>query len=281
MFKANKNKQKSVSKERIIYLRETRNRRIFINLTRFFIFVAFFLLWELAANLNWIDPFITSQPSRVIQTVTNLYDESNLFSHIGISCLETVIGFTLGTIFGSIIAVMLWWSDFLSRVFEPYLVVLNALPKIALGPIFIVWVGAGPKSIIIMTLAISLIVTIMEVLNGFVSTDVNKIKLLQTLGANKVQIFAKVVLPSNFATLINSLKINVGLSWVGVIMGEFLVSKAGIGYLIVYGSQVFQMDLVMASVIILAAAAAIMYQGVLMLERLLIKNSLKGEQKQR
>ena len=131
--------------------------------------------------------------------------------------------------------------------------------------------GAGPKAIIIMTLAISLIVSILEVLSGFMATDIEKIKLLQTLGASKWQVFTKVVLPANFGTMVNSLKVNVGLSWVGVIMGEFLVSKAGIGYLIVYGSQVFQMDLVMASVIILAVAAAVMYQGVLLLEKKFVK----------
>jgi len=168
--------------------------------------------------------------------------------------------------------VILWWSEFLSKVLEPYLVVLNSLPKVALGPVIIVWMGAGPGSIIVMALAISLIVTIMEVLNGFLTVDQNMIKLVQTFGANRFQILTKVVVPANFATIINSLKINVGLSWVGVIMGEFLVSKAGIGYLIIYGGQVFQLDLVMTSVIILALAATLMYQGVVYLERLLVKN---------
>jgi NitT/TauT family transport system permease protein len=155
---------------------------------------------------------------------------------------------------------------------EPYLVVLNSLPKIALGPIFIVWIGAGPASIIVMALAISLIVTILEVLNGFIAVDKDKIKLVQTFGANRRQILIKVVLPATFPTIVNALKINVGLSWVGVIMGEFLVSKAGLGYLIVYGGQVFQLDLVMTSVLILAVAAALMYQGVALLERVLVKN---------
>lgn len=259
-----------ISPERVLYLRRTKRRRTLVYITRFLILAALFSLWEIAANVGWIDPFIMSQPSRMLATTINLYEQGELFWHIGISCLETVVGFVLGTIFGAIIAIMLWWSDFLSRVMEPYLVVLNALPKIALGPVFIVWVGAGPKSIIIMTLAISLVVTIMEVLHGFMSTDAEKIKLLRTLGANKAQVFLKVVMPSNLTTLMNSLKVNVGLSWVGVIVGEFLVSRAGIGYLIVYGSQVFQMDLVMASVIILAVAAAIMYQLVLILEKVLI-----------
>ena len=266
-----KTKEIKPSKERLLYLRRTRNEKAAVYSVRIFILVAIFGLWELAGNLGWIDPFIMSQPSRILNTIANLYAKGDLFPHIGISCLETVVGFLLGTVAGTLIASLLWWSKFLSRVSEPYLVILNALPKVALGPIFVVWVGAGPKAIIIMTLAISLIVSILEVLSGFMATDIEKIKLLQTLGANKWQVFTKVVLPANFGTMVNSLKVNVGLSWVGVIMGEFLVSKAGIGYLIVYGSQVFQMDLVMASVIILAVAAAVMYQGVLLLEKKFVK----------
>lgn len=269
-----RNSLAAVSPERALYLRQTGRRRFFVNLTRVSILVAFFGFWELAGNLGWIDPFIMSQPSRILKSLANLYANGDLLKHIGISCLETIIGFLLGTVVGTIIATALWWSSFLSRVMEPYLVILNALPKVALGPIFIVWVGAGPKAIIIMTLAISLIVTIMEVLSGFMGTEEEKIKLMRVYGANKLQIFMKAVLPSNFLTIINSLKINVGLSWVGVIMGEFLVSKAGVGYLIVYGSQVFKMDLVMCSVLLLSLAAAVMYQGVLLLEKKMIKNKI-------
>ena len=147
---------------------------------------------------------------------------------------------------------ILWWSDFISRVMEPFLVVLNSLPKIALGPVIIVWVGAGSQAIIVVALAISMVVTILEMLNGFINTDSEIIKMATTFGASRSQIFTKIVFPSNICTLFNSLKVNIGLSLVGVIAGEFLVSKAGLGYLIVYGGQVFQMDLVMCSVIILA-----------------------------
>ena len=177
------------------------------------------------------------------------------------------MGFLLGTLLGTLVAIGLWWSDFLSRVLEPYLVVLNALPKTALGPVFIVWIGAGTESIIAMTLAISIFVTILNMHVGFLSTDREKIRLMQTLGATRRQILHMLVIPANYTTLFNTLRVNVGLSWVGVIMGEFLVSKAGIGYLIVYGSQVFNMDLVMASVLLLAVAAVVMYQLVLWLEK--------------
>jgi NitT/TauT family transport system permease protein len=261
----------NISKDRKLFLRRVRIRKTTILLVQVFIVTLFFAAWELAANFGLIDSFLTSQPSRVVKSIVNLYREGDLFKHVGVTCLETVFGFVCGTILGTIIAIILWWSDFISRVAEPYLVVLNSLPKIALGPIFIIWIGPGPAAIIVMALAISLVVTILEVLNGFLAADQEKIKLLKTFGANKWQVLIKVVLPSSFPTLINVLKINVGLSWVGVIVGEFLVSKAGIGYLIVYGGQVFQLDLVMTSVIILSVAAAIMYQGVVYIERILVK----------
>lgn len=262
----------NISNEHREFLRKVKFKKTMVTLTQVFILIAFFALWELAADLKLIDSFITSSPYRIIKTVINLFREGQLFQHIGITCLETVIGFITGTLAGTVIAVVLWWSDYLAKVFEPYLVILNSLPKIALGPIFIVWIGAGPSSIIVMALAISLIVTIMEVLNGFIAVDPDKIKLVKTFGAGRLQTLTKVVLPASVPTIINALKINVGLSWVGVIVGEFLVSKAGLGYLIVYGGQVFQLDLVMTSVIILAMAAAAMYQGVVYLERVLVRS---------
>lgn len=267
----------NISSEHKEFLRKIKLKRFAVLTTQILIIIAFFALWEVAAEFKLIDTFITSRPSRIVRTLTNLYTEGKLFYHIGVTCLETVLGFLAGTLIGTIIAVFLWWSDFLAKVSEPYLVILNSLPKIALGPIFIVWIGAGPLAIIIMALTISLIVTILEVSNGFFSVDKDKIKLVRTFGANKIQVLTKVVLPSSLPTIINALKINVGLSWVGAIVGEFLVSRAGLGYLIVYGGQVFQLDLVMTSVIILAVAAALMYQGVVYIEKVLVKNNLQRE----
>ena len=233
--------------------------------------VALIALWEIMAQLGVIDSFITSQPSRVVKTIINL-SSNDLLMHLGVTCTETIIGFVSGVLLGLVIASVLWWFKTFSQIFEPYLVILNSLPKIALGPIIIIWVGAGMKAIIVMALAISLVVTVMELLNGFNNTDKDKIKMARTFGATKAQIFTKIVLPSNVTTLVNSLKINLGLSLVGVIAGEFLVSKAGLGYLIVYGGQVFKLDLVMASVIILAVFAAIIYKLVLIFEKIVLKN---------
>lgn len=259
----------NISSERLIYLKNKKRNKLLVLLVQIGLLVSLIFLWELAANKGIIDSFITSQPSRIINTVLN-YEENKLLYHIGITCLETIVGFLLGTLTGTIIACILWWSDFISKVADPYLVILNSLPKVALGPIIIVWVGAGTSAIITMALAISLIVTILEMINGFNNTDKNLIKMAKTFNATKFQIFTKIVFPSNITTLINSLKINIGLSLVGVISGEFLVSKAGLGYLIVYGGQVFKLDLVMTSVIILGIVAALMYKAVTLLEKIIL-----------
>lgn len=261
-----------ISKERQEYLCKLRRANLSVRISQFAILILFIALWEVLANFKIIDSFITSKPSKIAQTFFNMLSEG-LMMHIGITCLETIIGFLLGTIIGTVIASLLWWSPFLSKVLSPYLVVLNSLPKVALGPIIIVWVGAGMSAIITMALAISLIVTILEMLNGFTSTDENKIKMVKTFGANKLQVFCKIVFPSNIPTLLNAFKVNIGLCMVGVITGEFLVSKGGLGHLIVYGGQVFKLDLVMTSVIILAIVASLMYQGIILLGKLISKKS--------
>lgn len=257
------------SLERKLYLKKKKQKKFFVLLTQLLILVCFLALWEFAANQGIIDSFITSQPSRILKTLSNL-TSNDLLKHIGVTTYETIIGFLLGTVLGIVIAIILWWSDFLSKVAEPFLVVLNSLPKVALGPIIIIWVGAGTPAIIVMAIAISLIVTILENLNGFLKTDKELIKMANTFKANKLQILMKIVIPANLSTFINSLKVNIGLSLVGVISGEFLVSKAGLGYLIVYGGQVFKLDLVMTSVIILGVVAGLMYASVLLLEKFIL-----------
>jgi len=264
---SNNSKNKPISKEQEQYLKKVRRKNILIRLTQIIILVLFLTLWELAGEMRWIDPFITSQPSRVIDTLRSLNNEGVLWRHISITVIETIVGFMLGTVLGTAIAIGLWWSEFIAKVVDPYLVILNSLPKVALGPVIIVWIGAGMSSIIAMALFVSVVITIITVVNGFLEVDPDKIKLLKTFGATKMQIFKKVVLPASIPTIISALKINVGMSWVGVIVGEFLVSKAGLGYLIVYGGQVFKLDLVMASVFVLVIAAAIMYHVVAWLEK--------------
>lgn len=268
---SNKRDTTAVSPEHARFLSSVEKADRRVTFFRYFILIAALILWELSARMGWIDPFIMSSPSQVMSTVARLYNGNELFHHIGITLYETVVGFILGTILGTLIAILLWWSKSLARILDPYLVVLNALPKIALGPILIVWFGAGVKSIIIMGLLISLVVTVMTVLAGFDEITGEKQLLMRTLGATKLQILTMVVLPASVPTIMSALKISVGMSWVGVIVGEYLVSRAGLGYLIVYGSQVFKLDLVMASIVILCVLAAAMYYAVAFFEKRLIR----------
>lgn len=256
-----------LSPARKSYLAGVRRRERFITCMRYAILVALIGLWELAAQVGWIDPFITSSPSRVAATIARLLQDGELFTHIGVTLFETVAGFLIGTAAGTLIAAAMWWSPVACRILDPYLVILNALPKIALGPILIVWIGAGVGSIIVMAVLISLVVTIVTVLTGFMDITGEKQLLMRTLGATKMQIFTLVVLPAAVPTMMAALKISVGMSWVGVIVGEYLVSQAGLGYLIVYGGQVFQLDLVMASIVVLCLLAAVMYYGVAAIEK--------------
>lgn len=259
------------SPERKTYLRKRRIHKVFVLLSQIMILLALLLVWEMAAHARLIDPFITSQPSRMLATILRLHQDGSLYMHVWVTIVETFWGFILGTGGGFLCAVLLWWSRSLNEISEPYLVVLNALPKVALGPLLIVWLGNGSAAIIGMALLISIVVTIISLISGFQDVDPDKIKLLQSFGASRLQILTKVVLPSSLPTIISTLKVSVGLCLVGVIMGEFLVSQAGLGYLIVYGSQVFKLDLVMVSIVILAAMAAILYFIVSFFEKRLLR----------
>lgn len=262
------------SSEHLKFLKSVKNRRRKIILTRILILFAIFGLWELAGDFKWIDPFLTSTPSRMVKSLVTIYKEGTLLSHVAITCYETILGFLIGMLLGTFIAVLLWWCDFASTVLDPYLVVLNALPKIALAPIIIFWVGNGTKAIVLIALLISIVVTIIDVLHGFKSVDPDKIKLLKTLGASKWQILRYLIIPSSIPTLVSTLKISVGLSWVGVIMGEFLVAKKGLGFLIIYGGQISQLDIVMMSIILLSLLAYLMYAAVSIFEKKVLKNSM-------
>lgn len=254
------------------YKKRNRLNKILVILTQILILVFILGLWQFLADNKIINTFISSSPKKIIDTIVSLYNSNNLYNHIFITIYETVISFILGTLIGTIIAIILWWNKFIYKVFDPFLTILNSLPKVALGPIIIIISGANMKSIILMALLISVIITIINVYNGFDNTDINKINLLKSFKANKLQILKYVILPNSYSTIISSLKINVSMSLIGVIMGEFLVSKEGIGYLIMYGSQVFNLDLVISGIIILMIVSYVMYILVSLLEKKLVKN---------
>ena len=254
------------------YLKKIKRNNFFVKLTQILILIVFLIIWQLLSDYKIINPFIFSSPTKVIETIINLHTTGDLYNHILITVWETLISFGLGTLLGIIIASIMWWNKFFAKVIDPYLTVLNSLPKVALGPILIIWVGAGMQSIVVMALLISTIITIINVYQGFINVDPIKIKLMQTFKAAKSQIYFKLILPGTISNIISCFKVNISMSLIGVIMGEFLVSKEGIGYLIMYGSQVFNLDLVITGTIILCIVAAIMYSLVLYIEKKLIKN---------
>lgn len=249
------------------YLRKQKLNKIIIFSLQIGILVLFFGVWELLAKFGAIDTFIMSSPSRILKTIGDLFVTGDLMHHIGITLYEALLGFAIATIGGSLIAILLWWNETIRRVLDPYIVVLNSLPKIALGPIIIIWMGAGTKAIVTMDILIMIIITVISMMNSFNNCDKNKILLLQSMGAKKYQILFKLILPNALCDFISVLKINVGLTWVGTIMGEYLVSSAGLGYLIVYGGQVFKLDLVMSCTVILCILAAVMYFIVAAIEK--------------
>ena len=255
----------------IQYLKKQNKRHLLVFIWQIVLLVFLIVIWQLAANLGLINTFITSSPKNVLHTIINLYLQHNLWHHILITTYETFVSFLLGTILGIGIAIILWYHPFLAKVVDPYLTIFNSLPKVSLGPILIIWVGANTKSIIVMALLISLIVTVISVYNGFISTDIHKVKLLRSFNASRMQMLQFLILPYNYKTIISSLKINISMSMIGVIMGELLVSKSGIGYLIMYGSQVFNLDLVITGIFILMIVSALLYFLVKYFEKILIK----------
>lgn len=260
------------------YLLGVKKTKIAVRLWQAGLLIGFLGLWELTTRIGWVDPFFTSSPIRIAVTFAELMADDFIY-HIGVTLLECIIGFTISMSVGCLIAVLLWMSGFARRVAEPYLVVLNALPKIALGPLLIIWVGSGARAIVLMAVLICIVVTIISVLEGLCSTAPDKLLLLRSMGAGRLQLLRYAVLPSAVPTFLSVLKINVGLAWVGTIMGEYLVSGAGLGYLIVYGGQVFKTDLVMTATVTLCALAGAMYGAVALAEKFYTRRKKKRRAK--
>lgn len=267
--------KKNISNEYKKYLRKRKINKVIVVSVQIGLLIGIIGMWELLAYLNIIDTFILSCPSKIIRTISDLHTSGSLFYHITTTLKEALIGFVIATASGYIIAIILWWNDFLRRVLDPYIVVLNSLPKIALGPIIIIWVGVGTPAIITMDILIMIVISIISMLNAFRQTEETKIMLLKSMGANKFHILFKLIIPNSLPEFISLLKINVGLTWVGTIMGEYLVSKAGLGYLIIYGSQIFNLDLVMTGTILLCVLATIMYFAVVFVEKIINKKHNK------
>lgn len=250
------------------YLRNIKHEKIKIFCIQIVLLIVLIALWEILADHQIISTFLFSKPSDIYILFLKYMGNGQLLIHVWTSVYETLLGLFIGTFLGILIAIALWYSPRLSKILDPFLVVLNALPKTALAPIIIVWVGANIKGIVVTAILISIVVTILSAYNYFINVDEEKVKMLRSFGANKFQILTKLILPANIGNIINIIKINIGLSWVGVIVGEFLVSRNGIGYLIVYGSQVFKLDIVMMGVFVLAICAWVMYAIVNFIEKM-------------
>lgn len=260
-----------MSREQKEYLRSLRVKKISILVIQILLVIQFFIVWEILANNNVINSFVFSKPSKIFDTIINLAIDNNLFNHIFVTLEEVLISFSLGIILGFIIAIILYEIPILALIVDPFLTMINSLPKVALGPLIIIVAGANMKSVIIMALLINLIISIITIYNGFKSVSKNKLKLMKSFKAKKLQILVKLVIPNSYNTIISSLKLNISMSLIGVIMGEFLVSREGIGYLIIYGTQVFNLSLVMAGILILLIISFLLYKIITLLENKLIK----------
>lgn len=236
-------------------------------LTQTILVILFLSLWEIGTRLGFINSFIFSSPSNILKTLITLITTGDLFTHIGVTLTEIVIAFLGGILLAFIVSIVLYLNKFLANVLDPFLTMLNSLPKVALGPIIIIWVGANTNSIIVMALLINVIISIITIYNGFIHTDPLKIKLFKTFKASKIQILTKLIIPENIPTIVSALKVNISLTLIGVIMGEFLVSKSGIGYLIQYGTQVFNLNLVMTGIFVLIIISYLIYKLVSFLDK--------------
>ena len=260
------------------FLKKRQQKMRTVTLVRILIFLAFLLIWEASARLNLIDAFIFSSPTRVAEAFLSMAADGSIFRHTGITLLETLISFFLVFAVSILISVLLWMSRSLSRILEPYLVVLNSLPKSALAPLLIVWLGANMRTIIVAGMSVAVFGSILTIYTGFQEEDPEKAKLIYTLDGRKKDVLSKVILPGSVPVFLNTMKVNIGLCLVGVIIGEFIGSREGLGYLIIYGSQVFQLDLVLMSIVILCILAMCLYQCLNMAERLYLKKSQLPEQ---
>lgn len=241
------------------YLHSRARHKLFVKIMRIVLLLGFLGLWEVSTQLRWIDGFIFSSPSRITATFTNMLKDGTIFMHIGTTLWETIASFLLVVLVGLLSAILLWYSDKLSEILEPYLVVLNSLPKSALAPLLIVWLGANRTTIIVAGMSVAIFGTILNLYTGFREVSLDKTKLIYTLGGNRYHVLTKVVLPSTIPATISIMKVNIGLCLVGVVIGEFIGAKSGLGYLIIYGSQVFKLDWVLMSIVILCIIAMGLY----------------------
>lgn len=257
----------NISKEQQKYLLCLKKHKRIVRISRILILFSFLFIWEFTANVGIIDSFIFSSPSKIALCFWGMVLDRSIFLHIGITLYETIVSFFFVIAISILMAVALWFSSKLSEILDPYLVVLNSLPKSALAPLLIVWLGATKTTIIVAGISVAVFGSILSLYTSFTTVDPGKIKLIYTLQGNKRQALTKVVLPSSVPAIISNMKVNIGLCLVGVIIGEFLAARDGLGYLIIYSSQVFKMDWLLMSIVLLCIMATILYSLINILEK--------------
>ena len=260
-------KNNTIKTDQQLYIERCRRENIFIKTARIAVLIAFIALWELASALSLIDPFFFSSPSRIVLLFIDMCKNFEIFIHTGITLYETILSFLIVNILSILVSVIMLSFDRFSQIVEPYLVILNSLPKSALAPLIIVWLGTGSKTIIVAGISVALFGSIINLYTGFMQVDTEKRKLITTLGGSKKDQLTKVIIPASIPIILSNMKVNIGLSLVGVIIGEFLAARQGLGYLIIYSSQVFQLDMLIMSIIILCLIALLLYQSIDWLEK--------------
>ena len=258
----------NLSAGQIQYLRQHKKHQRIVCISRILILLSFLFIWEFTANVGIIDSFIFSSPSKITLCFWGMVKDGSIFLHMGVTLYETLASFFLVTFVSILAEVALWFSSKLSEILDPYLVVLNSLPKSALAPLLIVWLGATKTTIIVAGMSVAIFGSILNLYTSFTTVDPGKIKLVYTLGGNRFHALSKVVLPSSIPAIISNMKVNIGLCLVGVIIGEFLAARNGLGYLIIYSSQVFKMDWLLMSIVLLCIMAMVLYAVIELIEKL-------------
>lgn len=260
-----------LSQGQIRYLNRRRRHKRIVRFSRAGILLGFLFLWEFTANVGIIDSFIFSSPSRIALCFWGMVLDKSIFLHVGVTLYETIVSFVLVIFFSLLVAVLLWFSERLSEILDPYLVVLNSLPKSALAPLLIVWLGANKTTIIVSGMSVAIFGSILNLYASFVAVDPDKLTLIYTLHGNRFHALTKVVLPSSVPAIISTMKVNIGLCLVGVVIGEFIGGREGLGYMIIYGSQVFKLDWLLMSICILCLIAMALYALIGWIEKWYVK----------
>lgn len=241
------------------FLKKHRQHHHLVLFLRLLVCILFLGLWEISTRLSWIDSFIFSSPSGILKTLAVMSGDGSLFLHTKVTLYETLVSFLLVIGISFLTATLLWIFPTVSEILEPWLVVLNSLPKSALAPLLIVWLGSGSCTIIVAGMSVAVFGSIISMYTAFRETDSEKIKLIHTLGGGKREALCYVIFPSSLPSVISILKVNIGLCLVGVIIGEFLAAREGLGYLIIYASQIFKLNYLIAALMVLCLIALILY----------------------